>query len=114
MVANLKGNLVDLKTDLTAKPNPHQRPLERSDPDSVIAEVAALVTHLRDHAHHYRVPGHIIGRGVEVGGHVNGDVGDVVFSTNLGWQEPVALGKRLRQKTGLVTIVALCVNALAV
>lgn len=111
----LPGKLVSIVTNLLAqqRSEPVERALPRSDPASLIASVAELVNDLRA-THGKDIPALMTGLGIELGGHVDGRTGSVLYSPNLGWTTAVELGPRLQSATQLPTVVENDVNALAI
>ena len=107
----LPDRLLGMVTDLQGQPlRRRKRTLARHDAATVVREVARLVQDLRTGRD---LPERLIGLGVELGGHVDGRVGDVVLSPNLAWSETVPLARRLHEATGLETVVQNDVTALA-
>jgi predicted NBD/HSP70 family sugar kinase len=77
------------------------RELSDRTPPTVVRDLAALRDELLVAA--ADLDGEVVGLGVAVGGHVHGDIGEVHFSPNLGW-EAVSLGPLLVEATGLEAV----------
>ena len=107
----LVGVVTDLRADVVYE---ERRELPSQEPSAVIDAVTALVDDLRTPVDgRSAFPSHVIGLGVEIGGHIDGRSGEVLMSPNWSWKH-VRLAERLRDRTGLVTVVENDVNALAV
>lgn len=91
-----------------------RRELASKEPEDVLEAVRELVAELRTPKRGKKLPDQIIGLGVELGGHIDGQRGEVVFSPNLEWRKAVPVAPRLRKSTGLVTVVENDANALAI
>jgi predicted NBD/HSP70 family sugar kinase len=92
-----------------------RRPLQGTEVSEVVDDVSALVRDLLEARPNTSEA--VIGLGVELSGHVDGRVGEVVFSPDLKtagdyWRN-VPLAKLLREATGLDTVVENDANALA-
>ncbi|GAA4241025.1 hypothetical protein GCM10022254_68220 [Actinomadura meridiana] len=118
LVTNLRG---EPRTDLRKVPLPSTPRRNPVNPDAVVDAVRVLVDELKnDLVAEYpdQEAQALLGLGVELGGHIDGRSGTVVFSPNLRWggewTDPIPLRQRLRDATRLHTVVDNDVNALAV
>ena len=115
---NLMGShLIGVLTDLIVSSDIVR--LERTlptaaDEDAAIAIMVDLATELRAAAQG-KEDGlrHVIGIGVELGGHVDSSSTTVVTTPNLPWTDKVDLANKLRLATNLTTVVENDANALA-
>jgi len=81
-----------------------RRALAGTSVDDVIAVIADAVNELQ-HVATDRHPDRVVNDlGVELGGHINGRSGRVIFSPNMQWRD-VALAEKLRDATGIERIV---------
>jgi predicted NBD/HSP70 family sugar kinase len=100
VITNLDGEIVRFDTQ-TAEAGVMTRGLRNTTPATVVDAVAALYTELSMIASD--LGGSVVGLGVTIGGHVNGEAGEVQFSPSLGWRV-VALGPLLIEATGLEAV----------
>jgi predicted NBD/HSP70 family sugar kinase len=104
----LTGVIVDLDGGLvrfgggTAESGVMLRQLTDTTPETVVLNLATLKDQLLTVASD--LPGPVVGLGVASGGHVHGDIGEVHFSPNLGWNA-VPLGALLEEATGLEAVI---------
>jgi predicted NBD/HSP70 family sugar kinase len=100
VVIDLDGEVVRFR-GRTTEAGVMRRKLSDTTPMTVVRGLAALKDELQAVAFDLRGP--VVGLGVAVGGHVHGDIGEVHFSPNLGW-EAVSLGPLLMKVTGLKAV----------
>lgn len=121
----LTGVIVDLGGEPVGPPRERALPTTRSgapvDPDALVDGVRDLVDDLirQLRAERSDAAGPLMGLGVELGGHIDGRSGAVIYSPNLclgpPWTDaPVPLRQRLRDATRLYTVVDNDANALGV
>lgn len=100
VIINLDGEIVRFAAE-AAEPGVMTRGLQNTTPATVVDAVAALHTELSMVASDLGES--VVGLGVTVGGHVDGEIGEVQFSPSLGWQA-VSLGSLLMEATGLEAV----------
>jgi predicted NBD/HSP70 family sugar kinase len=116
LLVDLDGAVVDLKVKATETATPgkvvRRRPLPGTGVDAVVSSVAGLAAELLAIRPEFRAKA--IGLGVSIGGHVNGETGEVRYSPHFGWSQTIPLARLLREATGLDQVVLENdVNALA-
>jgi predicted NBD/HSP70 family sugar kinase len=116
LLVNLDGAVVDLKVRATDSETPgkviRRHPLPGTGIDTVVSSVAGLAAELLAIRAEFRDKA--IGLGVSIGGHVNGETGEVRYSPDFGWNGTVPLAQRLREATGMgLVVLENDVNALA-
>lgn len=87
-----------------------RRDLGRAEVPVVVEAIAALTAELL--AARPDIGHRVLGLGVSIGGHVDGEAGIVRFSPELGWRGDVHLAELLERATGFDTIVENDVNVL--
>lgn len=116
LLVDLNGDVVDLKVRATDSETPgkvlRRRRLHGTSVDRVVSGVAALAAELLAIRPEFK--DRAIGLGVSIGGHVDGETGEVRYSPHFGWGERVPLAERLREATNLsLVVLENDVNALA-
>jgi len=116
LLVDLNGDVVDLKVRATDSETPgkvlRRHPLHGTSVDRVVSGVAALAAELLAIRPEFKE--RAIGLGVSIGGHVDGETGEVRYSPHFGWGETVPLAERLREATDLsLVVLENDVNALA-
>jgi predicted NBD/HSP70 family sugar kinase len=120
LLVDLNGEVVDLKVKATDAETPgkvvrhrhRHRPLPGTGVDAVVSSVAGLAAELLAIRPEFRAKA--IGLGVSIGGHVNGETGEVLYSPHFGWSRTVPLAEHLRAATSMALVVLENdVNALA-
>jgi predicted NBD/HSP70 family sugar kinase len=116
LLVDLNGEVVDLKVRATDLETPgkvlRRHPLQGTTVDRVVSGVAALAAELLAIRPEFKE--RAIGLGVSIGGHVDGETGEVRYSPHFGWSTTVPLAQRLRDATGLsLVVLENDVNALA-
>jgi predicted NBD/HSP70 family sugar kinase len=116
LLVDLNGEVVDLKGRATAAETPgkviRHRPLPGTGVDAVVSSVAGLAAELLAIRPEFRAKS--IGLGVSIGGHVNGQTGEVLYSPHFGWSRTVPLAGYLREATSMdLVVLENDVNALA-
>jgi len=111
------GILLGVLTTMTAQwaSDPHRMRVDTSDPEKVVEAVSTMTQELLESKDVDRE--RVVGVGVNLPGHVDGDSGTVAFSPFLGggrrW-ENVELARRIRDRSGFKVVLENDVNALAV
>jgi predicted NBD/HSP70 family sugar kinase len=116
LLVDLNGEVVDLKVRATDAETPGKVVRHRSLPgtgvDAVVSSVAGLTAELLAIRPEFRAKA--IGLGVSIGGHVNGETGEVRYSPHFGWSRTVPLAQLLREATKMdLVVLENDVNALA-
>jgi predicted NBD/HSP70 family sugar kinase len=115
LLVDLDGNVVDLPMKATDRAGlgkvTRQRHLEDTDIQTIVVSVRDLVNELL--AIRSELRGSIVGLGVSISGHVDGNAGAVRLSPSLSWQKNVPLAHLLEQATGLSVVVENDAKALA-
>jgi predicted NBD/HSP70 family sugar kinase len=111
VMVDLDGTIVPMGSE-SGEPNVN-RTLYDSSPAAIVAGIAALREDLLSLRPDLRP--HVVGLGAAVGGHVDGESGEVRLSPQLGWTATVPLRRQLMDATGLRAVsVENDVKALAV
>jgi predicted NBD/HSP70 family sugar kinase len=100
VIIDLDGEIIPFAAE-AAEPGVMTRAMHNATPTTVVDAVAALRTELSMLASD--LGGSVVALGVTVGGHVNGDIGHVLFSPSLDWNG-VPLAHLLMQATGLEAV----------
>jgi predicted NBD/HSP70 family sugar kinase len=116
LLVDLNGDVVDLQVRATDSETPgkvlRRHPLHGTSVDRVVSGVAALTAELLAIRPEFKE--RAIGLGVSIGGHVDGETGEVRYSPHFDWDETVPLAERLRAATDLsLVVLENDVNALA-
>jgi predicted NBD/HSP70 family sugar kinase len=116
LLVDLNGEVVDLKVRATDAETPgkvvRHRPLPGTGVDAVVSSVAGLAAELLAIRPEFRAKA--IGLGVSIGGHVNGETGEVRYSPHFGWNRTIPLAQHLREATSMnLVVLENDVNALA-
>jgi predicted NBD/HSP70 family sugar kinase len=106
LLLDFDGTAVDLAPPATTAPALSRKDLhadlEGTDIETVVAGITAVTRELLDAR---RDLGTVLGLGVSIGGHVDGEAGVVRFSPDLGWSGEVRLAERLKASTGFEVVV---------
>jgi predicted NBD/HSP70 family sugar kinase len=107
LLLDLNGTVVDLGPALDGPEGPGRgylrAPLSGTEVAAVVADISALAHDLLG-ARPDLGEG-VLGLGVSIGGHVDGETGVVRFSPNLGWTGEVRLAELLERATGFDVVV---------
>lgn len=107
LLLDLDGIAVDLRAPAGRFPTLARRDLradlQDADVAAVVAGIAAVTRQLLEARQD--LDGRVLGLGVSIGGHVDGEAGVVRFSPDLGWSGEVRLAELLRAATGFDVIV---------
>lgn len=104
----LIGVLVDLRAEVRASV---RTPLETTSVRATVAGISELAQRLLTHCPGRRED--VLGIGIGVCGHVDGQAGVVRYAPVLGWRE-IPLASMVAQQTGLAAVIENDVNALAI
>jgi predicted NBD/HSP70 family sugar kinase len=107
LLLDFDGITVDLGPESTTVPSLARRDLhadlEGADVEAVVAGIAAVTGDLLEARRD--LAGRVLGLGVSIGGHVDGEVGVVRFSPDLRWSGEVPLAELLKASTGFDVVV---------
>jgi predicted NBD/HSP70 family sugar kinase len=107
LLLDVDGIAVDLAPPATTVPALGRRDLradlDGADVGAVVDGIAALTRELLDARRD--LDGKVLGLGVSIGGHVDGEAGVVRFSPDLGWSGEVPLAERLKAASGFEVVV---------
>jgi predicted NBD/HSP70 family sugar kinase len=107
LLLDFDGTAVDLAPPATTLPALSRRDLhadlEGTDIEAVVAGIAAVTQDLLDARPD--LGGQVLGLGVSIGGHVDGEAGVVRFSPDLSWSGEVPLAELLKGPTGFEVVV---------
>lgn len=107
LLLDLDGIAVDLRAPAGRFPMLARRDLradlQDADVAAVVAGIAAVTRQLLEARQD--LDGRVLGLGVSIGGHVDGEAGVVRFSPDLGWSGEVRLAELLRAATGFDVVV---------
>lgn len=107
LLRDLDGIAVDLRAPAGRFPTLARRDLradlQDADVAAVVAGIAAVTRQLLEARQD--LDGRVLGLGVSIGGHVDGEAGVVRFSPDLGWSGEVRLAELLRAATGFDVVV---------
>lgn len=106
--ATVYGVVSDLRGTIRQQVIAH---VDGRDAANVIATIVRCTAELSDFARDLGFR-EVIGLGIELGGHVDSNMGEVINSPNLGWHSVVDLGDAIRTQTGLQTFVENDANGL--
>jgi predicted NBD/HSP70 family sugar kinase len=107
LLLDFDGTAVDLAPPATTVPAVSRRDLhadlEGADVEAVVDGIATLTRDLLEARRD--LYGRVLGLGVSIGGHVDGEAGVVRFSPDLGWSGEVPLAERLKPASGFEVVV---------